>query len=174
MPDLAIQIGAAAWLQRLRMTKSLSPAREFGFLLSDVARILRTTVDHEARAIGMTRAQWSVLVRVQRQEGLHQADLAALLDLAPITLARIVDRLDAMGLVERRPDPEDRRANRLYLTTTAGPVLTRLGTIGERIMQNAVKGFDQDMLATLIQQLVHVQSNLKSYQKARNNAEQKP
>ena len=155
------------------MAKSLSPPREFGFLLSDVARILRNTVDHEARAIGMTRAQWSVLVRVQRHEGLQQAELATALDLAPITLARLVDRLAAMDLVERRPDPEDRRANRLYLTKAAGPVLTRLGAIGERIMKGALKGLDNDDLATLVGHLTHVQSNLKFYQKARQNAEQK-
>lgn len=155
------------------MAKTLSPAREFGFLLSDVARILRTTVDHEARIMGMTRAQWSVLVRVQRHEGLQQAELATALDLAPITLARLVDRLAAMDLVERRPDPDDRRANRLYLTKAAGPVLTRLGSIGERIMKGALKGLDHDDLATLVRHLTHVQSNLKSYQKARQDAVQK-
>lgn len=86
------------------MAKALSPPREFGFLLSDVARNLRKTVDHEAKALGMTRAQWSVLVRLQRQQGLQQAELASALDLAPITLARLVDHLEDMKFVERRPD----------------------------------------------------------------------
>ena len=155
------------------MAKTLSPSREFGFLLSDVARNLRKTVDHEAKALGMTRAQWSVLVRLQRQEGLQQAELASSLDLAPITLARLIDHLEEMRLVERRPDPDDRRAYRLYLTASAGPVLTKLSKIGERIMQGALKGLDDDHLGTLIAHLSHIHSNLKSYQKSRDQAEQK-
>ena len=145
-----------------------SPSREFGFLLAETARVLRTTVDQEARALGMTRAQWSVLVRIERQEGLHQADLALALDLAPITLARIVDRLAAQGFVERRPDPSDRRANRLYLTKAAGPVLDQLGHIGERIMSHAIEGITHDMLDGMITQLTAIRSNLKSYQKNRS------
>ena len=145
-----------------------SPSREFGFLLAETARVLRTTVDQEARALGMTRAQWSVLVRVERQEGLHQADLALALDLAPITLARIVDRLAKQGLVERRPDPSDRRANRLYLTTAAAPVLEQLGHIGERIMSRALEGITHDRLEGMIEHLTVIRSNLKTYQKHRS------
>lgn len=144
-----------------------SPSREFGFLLAETARVLRTTVDHEARALGMTRAQWSVLVRVERQEGLHQADLAQALDLAPITLARIVDRLAAQGLVDRRPDPTDRRANRLYLTAAAGPVLDQLGHIGERIMTRALEGIDHTKVALMVENLNAIRTNLKTYQKSR-------
>lgn len=154
------------------MSKKLSPPREFGFLLSDVARNLRKTVDHEAKALGMTRAQWSVLVRLQRQEGLQQAELASVLDIAPITLARLIDHLEDMALVERRADPADRRAYRLYLTKSAGPVLAKLSKIGERIMNGALKGLDDDHLATLIGHLSHIHSNLKSYQKSRDQAEQ--
>ncbi len=152
------------------MSKSLSPGRTFGFLLSDVARTLRTVVDHEARAIGMTRAQWSVLARLQRAEGLKQTDLAADSEIAPITLARIIDRLDAAGLVERRPDPEDRRANRLYLTAAAGPVLDRLAVIGEGVMQSALEGLQAADLDDMIIRLQRVHSNLKTHQKTRDSA----
>ena len=153
------------------MAKALSPPREFGFLLSDVARNLRKTVDHEAKALGMTRAQWSVLVRLQRQQGLQQAELASALDLAPITLARLVDHLEDMKFVERRPDPDDRRAYRLFLTATAGPVLTKLSRIGERIMKHALKGIDEEQVSLLTSHLSHMHTNLKSYQKSRDKVE---
>ena len=152
------------------MTKAPSPGRAFGFLLSDVARTLRTVVDHEARAIGMTRAQWSVLARLQRAEGLKQNDLASDSEIAPITLARIIDRLDAAGLVERRPDPEDRRVNRLYLTKAAGPILDRLAVIGEGVMQSALAGLSEAETDDMINRLQRVHSNLKTHQKTRESA----
>ncbi len=79
----------------------------------------------------MTRAQWAVLVRLQRFEGVNQSELAEMLDLQPITLARLVDKLCSLGLVERRDDAKDRRANRLFLTQKATPTLERLGALGE-------------------------------------------
>src|SRR6476619_2825006 len=93
-----------------------SPSRELLFLISDVGRLLRTCADQRARQHGMTRAQWAVLLRLERHEGLKQSDLAEILDLQPITLTRLVDRLCENGLIERRPDPNDRRAKRLHLT----------------------------------------------------------
>src|ERR1041385_2526707 len=99
------------------------PSREVAFLLNDVGRLLRTYADQRARQFGMTRAQWAVLARLQRHEGLKQSELAEMLDLQPITLTRLLDRLCANGLIERRADPEDRRANRLFLTPAAGPLM---------------------------------------------------
>jgi len=148
------------------MTAPTSPRRELGFLLSDAARALRTLVDQRAREVGMTRAQWSVLVRVQRSEGLKQSDLAAQIDIAPITLARMIDRLDASGLVERRADPEDRRANRLYLTPAALPVLEKLATIGEAVMAEALDGLDDATLRALSVGLLHIKTNIKAGNKA--------
>ena len=89
--------------------------REFAFLLNDVARMLRTCFDDRAEQFGITRGQWAVLARLDRFEGLKQSELAEMLDLQPISLTRLLDRLCANGLVERRPDPNDRRGNRLYL-----------------------------------------------------------
>src|SRR5262245_62435985 len=97
--------------------------REFGFTIMDVARLLKTYADQRARQFGISRAQWSVLVRLDRSEGLKQSELADLLDLQPISLTRLLDRLSDNGLIERRPDPNDRRANRLQLTPAAGPML---------------------------------------------------
>ncbi len=104
-----------------------SKNREFAFILNDVARLLRTYADHKAAQFGMTRAQWAVLVRIDRAEGLNQAELAEVLDLQPITLTRLLDKLCDSGLIERRPDPDDRRAKRLYLTAAAR---TRAQTAG--------------------------------------------
>src|SRR4029077_15580143 len=93
-----------------------SMSREFGFIISDVARLLRTYADHKAAQFGMTRAQWAVLVRLDRAAGLNQSQLGAMLDPQPIPLTRLLDKLAESGLIERRPDPDDRRAKRLFLT----------------------------------------------------------
>jgi MarR family transcriptional regulator for hemolysin len=141
---------------------AFSPEREIGFALHDVARMLRTFADQRARDLQMTRAQWAVLVKLQRCEGVNQAVLADALDLAPITLARLVDKLNASGLVERRDDANDRRANRLYLTEKAGPLLERLGALGEDLMGRALAGLDAQTLATLRQGLERIKHNLKT------------
>ena len=142
-----------------------SPHREFGFLLSDTARALRTVVDQRAREIDMTRAQWSVLARIQRCEGLKQSDLAAQIDVAPITLGRILDKLSALELVERRSDPADRRVYRLYLTQGAFPVLEKLSAIGEAVMQEALAGLDDNTIAEFSARLLALKANLKASHK---------
>src|SRR3984885_15588617 len=111
--------------QRYRFIFMLQASRnrEFGFILNDVARLLRTYADYKAAQFGMTRAQWAVLVRLDRLEGLNQSELADMLDLQPITLTRLLDKIAESGLIERRPDPEDRRAKRLFLTPAARPLL---------------------------------------------------
>ena len=106
--------------------------------LNDVARMLRTYADHKAAQFGMTRAQWVVLVRLDRFEGLKQSELAEMLDLQPITLTRLLDKLCDSGLIERRADPNDRRAKRLFLTPAARPLLEQLGALGEELMATAL------------------------------------
>src|SRR3984957_16359268 len=113
------------------MATPTTPRREFAFTLNDVARLLRTYADHRAAQFGITRAQWAVMARLDRQEGLKQSELAEMLDLQPITLTRLLDRLCEHGLIERRSDPLDRRAKRLFLTPTARPPLEQLGELGE-------------------------------------------
>ena len=90
----------------------------------------------------MTRAQWAVLFRLDRSEGLKQSELAEILDLQPITLTRLLDRLAENGLIERRADPNDRRANRLFLTPAARPLLERLAELGEDMMETVLDGLD--------------------------------
>jgi MarR family transcriptional regulator, transcriptional regulator for hemolysin len=141
--------------------KTPSPGREFVFALHDVARLMRTLGDQRARALSMTRAQWSVLVRLQRAEGVKQSELAVLLDVQPITLARLIDKLSGLGLVERRDDPTDRRANRLYLTEKASPVLERLDELGEALVGKILQDFDALEIATLRQSMDRMRNNLK-------------
>src|SRR5258706_6748050 len=116
--------------------------RELAFAINDVARLLRTYADHAARRFGMTRAKWAVLARLDRFEGLKQNELAEMLDLQPITLTRLLDGLADNGLIERRADPDDRRAKRLFLTPAARPLLERLTELGEDLMATALAGLE--------------------------------
>ena len=135
--------------------------RDFAFLLHDVARLTKTVADQRVRALGMTRAQWAVLSRLDRNQGLKQAELAEMLDLAPISLTRLVDRLCRSGLVERRADPADRRAKRLFLTPKARPVIERLSQVGERLISDALAGTTDAALAATIAHLEAVRNNLR-------------
>ena len=140
----------------------LSPARELGFALSDAARLLRTYSDQRARELGTTRAQWAVLARLQRCEGVKQNELAEALDLAPITLGRLIDKLTAAGLVERRDDAADRRARRLHLTEKAAPTLVSLGALAEDVMGRALAGVDQTTIRVMQGGLQTIKANLKN------------
>jgi MarR family transcriptional regulator, transcriptional regulator for hemolysin len=140
---------------------SHSPQLEFAFILNDVARLLRTYADFKAAQFGITRAQWAVLVRLDRHEGLNQSELAETLDLQPITLTRLLDKLSDSGLIERRPDPEDRRAKRLFLTPAARPLLERLGVLGEETMASALAGVDGMSIEHMVGHLAVVKENLR-------------
>ena len=139
----------------------LSGEREIAFTIMDVARLLKTLADQRARQYGMTRAQWAVLFRLDRSEGLKQSELAEILDLQPITLTRLLDRLAQNGLIERRPDPNDRRANRLFLTPAARPLLERLTELGTEMMGTVLEGLDAKALERLLRDLEHVRENLR-------------
>ncbi|MBV9289899.1 MAG: winged helix-turn-helix transcriptional regulator [Hyphomicrobiales bacterium] len=146
----------------LAQKPTLSPARELGFALNDAARLLRTYSDQRARELGTTRAQWAVLARLQRCEGVKQSELAEALDLAPITLARLIDKLAAAGLVERRDDAADRRANRLYLTEKSAPTLARLAELAEDVMGRALAGLDERQIRAIHDGLKTIRANLRN------------
>jgi MarR family transcriptional regulator for hemolysin len=135
--------------------------REFSFTLNDVARMLRTYSDQKAKQFGVTRAQWAVLARLDRFEGLKQSELAEMLDLQPITLTRLLDRLCDCGFIERRADPNDRRAKRLYLTPAARVLIEQLGSLGEGLMATALAGVDREHVEKMIVQLAIVKENLR-------------
>jgi MarR family transcriptional regulator, transcriptional regulator for hemolysin len=136
--------------------------REVAFTINDVARLLKTYADQRARDFGMTRAQWAVLARVERSEGLKQCELADTLDLQPITLTRLIDRLCDSGLIERRSDPDDRRAKRLYLTPAARPVLDGLTRLGQDIMATVLAGIEPAAVEQLLAHLLTLKTNLRS------------
>jgi MarR family transcriptional regulator for hemolysin len=144
--------------------------REFGFMLNDVARMLRTYADHKASQFGITRAQWVVLVRLDRFEGLKQAELAEMLDLQPITLTRLLDRLCKCELIDRRPDPNDRRAKLLYLTPKAKPLLEQLGDLGEELMTTALAGVEREQVEMMVTKLATVKENLRQAIQQKNAA----
>lgn len=145
-----------------------SKNREFGFILNDVARLLRTYADNRAAQFGITRAQWAVLVRLDRSEGLNQSELAEMLDLQPITLTRLLDKLCDGGLIERRPDPDDRRAKRLFLTSAARPLLEQLGSLGDYTMASALEGVAPEDVERMVSQLEVVRENLRRLIHRRN------
>lgn len=136
--------------------------REIAFTIMDVARLLKTYADQRARQYGMTRAQWAVLFRLDRSEGLKQSELAELLDLQPITLTRLLDRLADNGLIERRADPNDRRANRLFLTPAARPLLEQLSALGEDMMRSVLDRLDAKSRERLLRDLGLVKENLRA------------
>jgi MarR family transcriptional regulator, transcriptional regulator for hemolysin len=136
--------------------------REIGVNIMDVARMLRTYADQRARQFGISRAQWIVLMRLDRSEGLKQSELAEVLDLQPISLTRLLDRLADNGLIERRPDPNDRRANRLYLTPAARPLLEQLVELGRDLMDDVLAGLNAKAHERLLSDLQLMKDNLRT------------
>ncbi len=139
----------------------LPAKREFAFNIMDVARLLKTYADQRARQFGISKAQWVALVRIDRTEGLKQSELAEILDLQPISLTRVLDRLAESGLIERRPDPNDRRANRLYLMPAARPMLDQLADLGTDMMETVLEGIDGKTIERMLRDLDLVKDNLR-------------
>ena len=136
------------------------PDPSFGFLIHDTSRLLRVNFDRRAQAIGLTRAQWWVLVHVHRHEGSSQRALADILDIEPITLTRLVDRLERSSWVERRPDASDRRIWRLYLTEKSYPILDRMYQLGAETREQALTGITGEQRELLVAILSKIKSNL--------------
>ena len=134
--------------------------RDLLFLLHDVARLLRMDVDRRASAHGMTRAQWALLIWLERQPGLSQKELAELLEVEPITVARLIDRLEARGMVERRPDPRDRRIWRLHLCPPAYPMLGEIASQRTEIARMVTAGIDQPTQDAMTEALILMKAAL--------------
>jgi len=128
--------------------------------VGDVARLLRRNFNRRAQALGLSQAQWRALAYLSRQQGVSQASLADRLEIQPITLVRLLDRLQAAGLVTRRPDPHDRRAFRLYLTDRAQPLLARMWSIATQSREKALAGMPIQRQRMLIKSLQHLRQNL--------------
>jgi MarR family transcriptional regulator, transcriptional regulator for hemolysin len=134
--------------------------RDLLFLLHDVARLLRVDADKRARQHDMTRAQWGIMIWLDRQPGISQKELSELLEVEPITVARLIDRLEARGMVERRPDPRDRRIWRLHLRPDARPVLADIASQRTDIARLVTTGLDEDTIDTVIEALLRMKLTL--------------
>jgi DNA-binding MarR family transcriptional regulator len=135
--------------------------RDLLIILHDVARTLRTRFDQKARLThAMTRAQWLILSRLERQPGMSQNEMAAICEVEPITVARLIDRLEARGLVERRADPTDRRIKRLHLLPAAKPILETINEARESMNTRITAGLDERTRNTLIDALLVLKENL--------------
>jgi len=131
-----------------------------GSMLADISRLIRRAFDERARNIGVTRPQWQVLTVLNRHEGTNQGSLAEYMDMEPITLCRMVDRLQEAELVERRQDPADRRAWQLFLTPKARDLLQALQPLGVEVMAMALDGITQDERDALRRSLDRIRQNL--------------
>ncbi len=143
----------------------LPPAKGIGLLVHDVSRLIRRRIDHQAQTIGLTSAQWRVLSAVTRaeklnEEPLHQATLAEMMDMEPITLSRQVDRMEAAGLIERRPAPVDRRVKRLYLTEAARPLVEKFRTVATSCYDDILLGISEEEIEQVVGILTRIRANL--------------
>src|SRR3989440_3715567 len=134
----------------------------FLFTLGELYRLLRVYADKEASRFGITRAQWAVLAKVERSEGLKQSELAELMEMQPITLTRLIDRLCESGWIERRSDDSDRRVNRLYLRKAARPLLGKLSGLRSELTATALEGINPADAHRLLAQLEAIKENVRN------------
>lgn len=141
---------------------SLDLKKQIVSQLVETSRLLRNYIDHRAKGRGTTRAQWIVLFRLREQEGLSQVDLAEVLELQPISLVRLLDRLVEHGLVERRSDPRDRRANRLFLTPAGRKLVGNLDGLRDAIATDVLQGVPTAALETSLKALREIKDRIKT------------
>ena len=134
----------------------------FLFALGEVQRLMRAYADKEAARYGITRAQWAVLAKVERSEGMKQTELAEQLEMQPITLTRLIDKLCDNGWIERRGDNNDRRVNRLYLKKAARPLLGKLAGLKSEITATALEGISPAEAERLVAQLESIKENVRN------------
>ena len=136
-----------------------NPDDHLGFLISDVARLMRTVFDRRVRRLGLTRAQWLALTRLHRRPGASQSELADMMEIEKATVGRLIDRLEAKGWVERRPDPQDSRVRRVYLRNEATPVFMMMSEEGQKTFRTLLKGIDAPAEAALLEGLRRIKAN---------------
>jgi DNA-binding MarR family transcriptional regulator len=132
----------------------------FGYIVADITRLFRRVFDRRSAQLGLTRAQWRALSRIERAQGLTQTQLAEDLDLEPIAVGRVIDRLQAAGFVERRADPDDRRCWRLYLAAKSTDVMADMKNIAALLRDDVLSGVSAEDFATTIRVLAKVKDTL--------------
>lgn len=140
------------------MSKDLS--RSLGFLVHDVARLMRRAFDRRVKHLGLTRSQWFVVAHLFRTDGQTQRHLADELDLQRAPLSKLLDRLESGGWIERRADPDDRRANRVYITKKIDPLMVEGVAVGEKLTDDIFSGIDENAREEFLTILAQAKSNL--------------
>src|SRR5271163_984787 len=140
---------------------SLDLKRQLVAQIVESSRLLRNHIDQRAKSRGTTRAQWIVLFRLREQEGLSQVDLADVLELQPISLVRLLDRLVEHGLLERRHDPRDRRANRLFLTAAGRQLVDDLDSLRDSIAADVLRDVASESIQTSLETLRDIKERIK-------------
>jgi MarR family transcriptional regulator, transcriptional regulator for hemolysin len=134
--------------------------KSFGFVLYETARLLAKRFDQRAKALGLTRAQTQLLAYLVTNEGINQAGLAEMLEIEPISLARLIDRMEQAGWVERRPDPKDRRAWLLFVTEKVKPIFAKMIEVGQVVRAEALSGLSAAERTQILDMLLRVRRNL--------------
>jgi DNA-binding MarR family transcriptional regulator len=134
--------------------------RNFGLLASDVARLLRTAFDRRVRSLGVTRSQWTVMMRIGRAPGCSQSELAELLEIEKATAGRHLDRLEKKGWIYREADANDRRINRIHLNGEAQELMRTMRAIADDMISDSLAGLSRDERDHLVRMLINVKSRL--------------
>jgi len=134
----------------------------FLFTLGELQRLMRAYADKEAARFGITRAQWAVLAKVERNEGMKQSELAEQMEMQPITLTRLIDKLCDSSWIERRGDDTDRRVNRLYLRKAGRQLLAKLSGLRSELTATALEGINPADAHRLLAQLEMIKENVRN------------
>jgi len=150
------------------VTARPDPERNIGFLINDVARLLRRNFDRRVQSLGLTQAQWRAIVHLSRNEGMSQTALADSLEIQPITVTRLLDRMQAAGWVERRSHPADRRAVQLYLTAKSTPILEEMHARASDTVAESLAGISATTHKQVVAGLQRIKRNLWAAEAAAN------
>lgn len=144
--------------------------RNFGFILHDVARLLRTAFDRRVKELGLTRSQWWVLTHLFRKDGVTQSELAEVLELERASLGRLLDRLEAKGWVRRETDARDRRAKRIFLTEAVEPPMKTMRRLAAEVRRDALCGLSPEEQDRFVDTLLAIKSNLMALNNGASNS----
>ena len=152
-----------------KTSKSAAEKVTFGFLVTDVTRLMRKVFDRRAARFGLTRAQWRALKRVSHEQGLTQNELAEYLEMEPIAVGRVIDRLQKASFIERRADPQDRRVWRLHITTKAHDVVDDMEQISSELFKQAQRGIAVADMKIMLEVFTRMKQNLVALDRSREN-----
>ena len=145
---------------------ALKPYSTIGYLIADLSRLFGRVFDRRSAHLGLTRVQWRALKRIHQNEGISQAELADLLDMEPIAVGRVVDRLQKSGFIERRGDPEDRRVWRLHLLPQSTALMADIEAVATSVREDCQAGVDPAELAIALKVLGQIRENLSQLDRA--------